>query len=52
MMQQMKGDIDSIPGDVYIIVRVYDVDVGVIVADENGKGKETSKMVFLVDPWE
>ncbi|KAG0645662.1 hypothetical protein D0Z07_8708 [Hyphodiscus hymeniophilus] len=50
MMQQMKGDIDSIPTDVYIIVRVYDVDVN--AASEKGKGKETSKMVFLVDPWE
>lgn len=50
MMQQMKGDIDSIPTDIYILVRVYEVDI--IATDENGKEKDGSKIAFLVDPWE
>jgi len=49
MMQQMKGDVDSTPDDIYILVRVYDV--GVVVRDGEGKGDE-AKMLFVVDPWE
>jgi hypothetical protein len=58
MMQQMKGDVDEVPRDVYILARVYDVDVVAIGENEkrNGelKGKKGGgvKMVFLVDPWE
>ena len=48
MVQQMKSDIDGIPTDVYILVRVYDVDV--IGPDRKGKGRESSNMIFLVDP--
>jgi hypothetical protein len=52
MMQQMRRDVDSIPNDVYILVRIYEVDG--IAADENGKRKEkdASKITFLVDTWE
>jgi hypothetical protein len=56
MMQQMKGDVDEIPKDVYILARVYDVDM--VAGEETdigkGKGKENfgSKIVFLLDPWE
>jgi hypothetical protein len=31
-------DADSIPSDVYILVRVYEMDA--VTAEENGKGKE------------
>ncbi|KAI9054809.1 hypothetical protein LZ554_001954 [Drepanopeziza brunnea f. sp. 'monogermtubi'] len=47
------------PRDVYILARVYDVDVGSqnsVDVDGKGKGRvngdEGSKMLFLVDPWE
>lgn len=50
MTQQMKGDVDSIPSDVYILVRVFQVDT--IARDEKGKGKGAANMIFLVDPWE
>jgi hypothetical protein len=50
MMQQIKGDVDSIPTDAYILARAYEVDL--IVNDEGGKGKDISRTVFLVDPWE
>ncbi|KAE9371829.1 hypothetical protein N431DRAFT_559247 [Stipitochalara longipes BDJ] len=57
IVQQMRGDIEEVPTDVYILVRVYDVDVGALVREENGgKGKERDEvgpqMVFVVDPWD
>ncbi|CZT44957.1 uncharacterized protein RSE6_05219 [Rhynchosporium secalis] len=52
MVQQMKGDDDDIPTDVYRLVRVYDIDVKSKQA-ESPKGKaKACKTVFLVDPWE
>ncbi|CZS90250.1 uncharacterized protein RAG0_01389 [Rhynchosporium agropyri] len=52
MVQQMKGDDDDIPTDVYILVRVYDIDVKSKQA-KSPKGKaKACKTVFLVDPWE
>lgn len=50
MMQHMKGNFNSIPKHIYILVRVYDVDD--ISGVENGKAKDHTKMVLLVDPWE
>lgn len=50
MMQQMKGEEVSVPTDVYILVRVFDV--GAIVKDEEGNERDDTKMAFLVDPWE
>ena len=53
MMQQMKGGEGPIPTDVYILARVYDVDLDSKEAKaKNGKGKVACKTVFLVDPWE
>lgn len=55
MVQSMKGDEDFVPSDVYILARVYDVDMKqakVSKVSKKGKGKECAKTVFVVDPWE
>ncbi len=64
MMQQMKGDEGEVPKDVYILVRVYDVNidefaqgnVAAVGGKDKGKGREDDeggkKVLFLVDPWE
>ncbi|KAL2075234.1 hypothetical protein VTL71DRAFT_177 [Oculimacula yallundae] len=53
MVQQMKGNENSIPTDVYILARVYDI-VAKSKQAKNSKGKEKAvyNVVFLVDPWE
>jgi hypothetical protein len=49
MVQQMRGDVGSVPRDIYVLVRVWDVGEGDGEGDLTG-GKE--KVMFLVDPWE
>jgi len=50
MMQQMKGNADSIPTDVYILARISDVKS--TPTNEEGDKSNNSKIAFLVDPWE
>lgn len=55
----VKDEKEEVPGNVYIIARVYNVDgCTSAVVDRKGKGKEGDdtggggpKVVFLVDPW-
>jgi hypothetical protein len=55
VVQRMRGV--EVPREVYVLVRVFDVEVGGGREEsvKGGKGKEREereKMVFLVDPWE
>jgi hypothetical protein len=50
MMQQMKGDVGSIPTDVYILARISDMKV--TSAKEYAAKHDGLKIAFLVDPWE
>lgn len=50
MTQQMKGGVDSIPKDVYIFARVYEAEK--IEVSLGAKGKNSVKIVLVVDPWE